>query len=256
MTVRRAIMLLVVIASSPIAAGGQAAAVLPMDDAAYGIIDRLESLLPSAGVFMGQRPYSRRAVSVIARHFESALERNTATLSGETRQHIQQLLIDLRRTYEAPSTDDGGRDRFAARTTFLGEAVGTNVGPREVPRSNGLGTIAALTDPLTDPSGGRRYGNGTTIALEVPTELGIGGWLAVGARPRGAWVSDGPAGRRFSATMQELYTRAMLWNTAIEVGATERLWGQSEDRGLLLSANAHPLHAITLTNDTALAAQR
>src|SRR5215472_4067946 len=82
---------------------GQSASLVPADDPIYTLIDRLASLVPVNGVFIGQRPYSRRTIAVIARRFEAALERSSPALPDDVRRVSLELLADLTRRSAAPS---------------------------------------------------------------------------------------------------------------------------------------------------------
>jgi hypothetical protein len=129
------------------------------------------------------------------------------------------------------------------------DATSTNSAPRVVPPSNGLGEIVAVTNPLTDGQSGRPVAHGFTAAVELTNAIGVGSWLAIEADPRLTWLSDRSSDRQFNAALQRAYVRLVAHDVAIEVGTDERVWGQGNANGMLLSANPRPLPAISIGSD-------
>jgi Capsule assembly protein Wzi len=245
-------LVILMVAASGRAAFAQAAATVSLGDPAYAAIDELAAAFPVQGLFVGQRPYSRREIARIALRFDSVLSRGP-TPPAETKSRLLSIVRSLLNAYanEARSlaTRTSGSP-FSASPGARLDVIGTNGTPRPVPRSNGLGRIEAVTNPLTDDLSGRPVAHGYTSAAELAIPFGIGSWLAIEADPRVTWLSDRNGSRRLDAEMQRLFARVVVWNVSIEAGADERTWGTGGTSGMLLSANPRPLHALTIANDT------
>src|SRR5215831_17330710 len=86
------------IAASGGAASAQAAATVSLGDPAYAAIDELAAALPVQGLFVGQRPYSRREVARIALRFDSVLSRGP-TPPNETQSRLLSIVRSLLNAY-------------------------------------------------------------------------------------------------------------------------------------------------------------
>lgn len=240
----------------PVPAVAQLAATVPSSDPVYAVVDEISATMPVRGVIDGQRPWSRREVARIVIAFEKearARARDGASpIPGRVASLVDSLgaaydddIRELRGDASAPSVN--GR---ALRGMSFGIA-GANALPRAVPGTNGLGSVDAVTEPLVEPNWGRPVADGGTATVETIHEMGIGAHLAIAAQPRVSWLQGGGRGYE-QADFQRLYARGTLANIGVEAGLDEILWGQAGDRGMLLSANPHPLHALTVANDTAI----
>jgi hypothetical protein len=129
--------------------------------------------------------------------------------------------------------------------------VGSSFEPRPVPRDNGIGSIAAVSNPALDARGGRPIVQGGALSLESVHTLGVGGWLAVVAQPRVSLVTSPDGGTRWEAVPQRLSGRVVWRNVALGAGLEPRRWGFGGARSLFLSDNALPLPAVSLASDTA-----
>ena len=226
---------------------------MSLGDPAYAAIDELAAAVPVQGLIVGQRPYSRREIARIALRFDRVLSQG-GTRAAEAQARLVALVRSLLMAYAREVRSLSGANaqtspislRPGARIDFLG----TNSSPRRVPASNGLGSIDAFSNPLTDGMSGRPVARGSTASVELTNAFGIGSWLAVEADPRVTWLSDRSGARQLDAEMQRLFVRVVARNVAVEAGADERTWGQGGANGMLLSANPRPLHAVTIANDT------
>jgi hypothetical protein len=271
-SVRRAVALLTIAAGG---AGAQPpAALVPPDDPTYALLDELGALVPLPGAIVGQRPSSRREIVRLARAACAVLARDSAGISGATtappaRQRAAQLVAAVLDAHErrdlaaeAPPINEGLGDpcrdsvlrpsRLATRLEALAiSAVGSSVEPRPVPRDNGIGSIAAVSNPALDARGGRPIVQGGALSLESVHTLAVGGWLALVAQPRVSLVTSPDGGTRWEAVPQRLSGRVVWRNVALGAGLEPRQWGFGGARSLFLSNNALPLPAVSLASDTA-----
>jgi hypothetical protein len=271
-SVRRAVALLTLAAAG---AGAQpSAAVVPPDDPTYALLDELGALIPLPGLVVGQRPYSRREVVRLARAACAVLARDTAAASGSSaaspsRRRAAALVAAVLGAHErhdlgaeSPAINEGLGDpcrdspvrprRLATRLEALAiSVVGSSFEPRPVPRDNGIGSIAAVSNPALDARGGRPIVEGGALSLESVHTLGAGGWLAVVAQPRVSLVTSPDGGTRWEAVPQRLSGRLVWRNVALGAGLEPRQWGLGGARSLFLSTNALPLPAVSIASDTA-----
>jgi len=235
----------------------QGAALVPLTDPSYAMIDELQSLLPIPGVAIGQRPYSRREVGRMTFAYATRLSVAPNGVASEAlRARARTLVASLEDEYSVEIRalrPDSVREPVPLRTnaTLRVDASATNGRPRPVPSSNGLGSIAAMTFPLVDGSEGRAIAHGTTGAIEPHIQIGASDWFAVGIDARGAWGSSITSASDVAGAFQALYARGVVSNVALDVGLEEREWGQGGANGMLLSANARPLPAVSISSDTA-----
>ena len=250
---RRVATILVVIfaASAPTSrASAQAAATVSLDDPAYAAIDELVAAVPLQGLVVGQRPYSRREIARIALRFDRVLSQGGAR-AAEAQARLVTLVRSLLTAYAREVRSlTGNNAPISLSSGARIDLLGTNSSSRRVPPSNGLGSVDAFSNPLTDGMSGRPVADGATGTVEMTNSVGIGSWLAVEADPRLTWLSDRSGSRQLNAEMQRLFVRVVARNVAVEAGADERVWGQGGGNGMLLSANPRPLRGVTIANDT------
>lgn len=246
--------------AGPLAA--QPAALVPVDDPTYALLDELAALVPVRGLVMGLRPYSRREVVRLTRSACRALEGDTAA-SGDARRARARALVGTLLAAHAPAADTtaGCAVTPPAAAPISGRALEgawlqslvASTPARPVPRDNGIGAIRAITTPALDARAGRPAVEGAALSLETAHALGAGEWLALVARPRVSLVAAADGGTRWEGAFQRLGVRATRWNLAVHAGLESRQWGQGGDRSLFVSTNAGPLRAVGLGTDTAFA---
>ena len=258
MTIRMCAWALGALLLASAAAHAQLAATVPASDPVYGVVDELSASLPLRGVFSAQRPWSRLEVARLAMAFAAKRDRRLRdTTLARLPARISDLVDSLASAYrddirQLDGEGNGAWFHGALVKQVRLDALGTNSHFRAVPVTNGLGSIDAVTNPLVEPNWGRPVADGFTGNAEFLTELGLGSHLALGVQPRFTWLRprDGEWTRQFD--FQRLYARGVVANIAVEAGMDEVTWGQGGERGLLLSGNPRPLHAISVGNDTAL----
>lgn len=257
MPLPRSPLLAVLLLTGPIAARAQLAATVPASDPVYAVVEELSASLPVAGLHASQRPWSRREVARLASAFDAALrERESDSLRARPPERVRRLVRELDAAYATDVAElRGERPSPVVRATMRAlafEAIGTDAAARRVPVTNGLGRIDAYTHPLVEPDWGRPVADGGTLDVEGTAELGVGGWFALGVQPRISVLMPRGGSAYQQSDFQRLYARGVLANIALEAGMDEMTWGEAGSRGLLLSANPRPLHALTLSNDTAI----
>ena len=246
--------------AGPLAA--QPAALVPVDDPTYALLDELAALVPVRGLVTGLRPYSRREVVRLTRSACRALASDTAR-SGDARRARARTLVGTLLRAHAPAADttDGCAAAPPAAARVSGralegawlQALAAGTPARPVPRDNGIGSIRAVTTPALDARAGRPAVEGAALSLETAHALGAGDWLAVVAQPRVSLVAAADGGTRWEGALQRAGIRATRWNLAVHAGLESRQWGQGGDRSLFVSTNAGPLRAVGLGTDTAFA---
>src|SRR5262252_3981359 len=92
------LLLILIAAISSRPAFAQAAATVSLSDPAYAAIDELAAALPVQGLFVGQRPYSRREIARIALRFDSVLSRGAAP-PNETQSRLVSIVRSLLNAY-------------------------------------------------------------------------------------------------------------------------------------------------------------
>ena len=246
----------------------QPAATIAATDPVYAAIDELAALVPLPGLIVGQRPYSRREVARLTRAAERALASGpggaTPALAPRAAARGAALVATLRAALGADTLPTARSDAAAPATAVgrvggravewvAGHALGSGAAPRPVPRDNGIGSIAAVSNPPLDARSGRPAPRGAVLSLESAHRVGVGGWLALVAQPRLSLVAPDGGATRPNVEPQRLLARARWRNVALQGGIDERLWGQGGGRSLFLSANARPLRAVSVASDTAFA---
>lgn len=241
----------------PQRAVAQSAALVPLADPSYAMIDELQSLIPIRGVAIGQRPYSRRDAARVTSAYAARLAVGAGELENEALLARARMLVASLETEYGPEIralrpgSAHGSSRLRTSATLRADVVATNGAPRAVPVSNGLGSITAVTFPLVDGTEGRAVAHGMTGGLEPALQLGASDWFAVGIDARGAWGSSITRSSDVAGAIQSLYARGVIRNIALDVGVEEREWGQGGANGMLLSANPRPLPAVSISSDTA-----
>ncbi|HEY0779100.1 MAG TPA: capsule assembly Wzi family protein, partial [Gemmatirosa sp.] len=244
------------------------AATVAPDEPVARDADAMLALAPVPGGIVGQRPYSVRELTRLARAVRHAVaERSRAGAPSGAAARADALAMQvLDALGVAPDDRAEPRPTSGIRLVPLQEVLlssaATDAPLRRVPVNGQLGGLDALTLPPLDGRFGRPAVDGVATSLETVSALGVGRWLAVVAQPRLSWTVApgdapvGPAGSHVTVEPQRLYVRAVVANVAVQAGVDERVWGQAPlgpgmPGGTLVSANAPPLHAVSIGADTA-----
>ncbi len=244
------------------------AATVAPDEPVARVADEMLALAPVRGAIVGQRPYSVRELTRLARAVQRAVAdragRGAPTPADARATALaEQVLAALGATSGAAAPAGSAAElRVIPLQSVLLSSAATSAPLRRVPVNGQLGGVDAITLPPLDGRFGRPAVDGVSTSLETVSALGVGGWLSVVAQPRLTWTAApghapvGPAGSRVTLVPQRLYVRAVVANVALEAGVDERVWGQAPlgpgmPGGTLVSANAPPLHAVSVGSDTA-----
>ncbi|GJG85639.1 hypothetical protein tb265_08200 [Gemmatimonadetes bacterium T265] len=242
------------------------AATVAPDEPVAQATDAMLALAPVPGAIVGQRPYSVRELTRLAHAVQRAVadraRRGSPTPSDARAAALaDQVLLAL--GAGADDAPHGTSDvHVVPLQSVLLSSAATSAPLRRVPVNGELGGVDALTLPPLDARFGRPAVQGLATSFETVSALGVGSWLSVVAQPRLSWTaarSDapvGPAGSRVTVEPQRLYARVVVANVAFQAGIDELVWGQAPlgpgmPGGTLVSANARPLHALSLGADTA-----
>ena len=233
-------------------ASGQGNATVPPDDPAYRAVDRLIDRGLVTHVIVGQRPYSRAVMAMIARGASVRLDsleiNGSATLTID-RAAVRTIVAVATGGHSgsAPLPDRSGLASAPVRVARL-DALLTDAPTRSVP-SNGLGSVEADLNTFTDNSFGERRVTGMNVSaqsehwIETPH-------VAVQARPR-LWLREprNDSTGHASAELLALSARALQGNVSLTVGREYTFWSPDEKGGLFFGANAPALDMIRVASD-------
>jgi hypothetical protein len=232
--------------SAPLSA--QAAATIP---ASSGVYDRLESVsawFPARGVFLGERPLSRREVERILKALSVAIDSARAQPRRTAWARRQLELVDAALT---DRRDVARGERGIVGVSWRADALRSSAEFVRID-SNGLGSIDAVSHPFTPGRHGWPAVKGTVTTLAPTVVLATQLRVAVAAQPTASLASMRHGGWTSERFFHRAYARAAVRNVALHVGAEERRWGQSPFGSLFLSGNAQPLPEIAIATDTAI----
>jgi Capsule assembly protein Wzi len=240
--VRRLALVVVASVLAASAASAQGTATARPDDPIYRDIDRLIDAGLIDTVIVGQRPYSWATVGRLVRQARS---RRAGLVGADVRAPSAQVTGALERASQRLGVEAPGE----LRLMLSGEALFTDMPTRGVP-GNGLGTVEADLNTLTNYQLGRRYLRGANTALEGDISAQATRRLAIQARGRlwahsgGGAIPSGTAGDLLAASV-----RFVAANAALTVGREYTLWTPAPDGGTFFSENAPGLDMIRLASD-------
>jgi hypothetical protein len=225
---------------------GQGAATIPASSALYARLEAVSALIPVRGLFLGERPLSRREAMRLVAALARALDSMSA-VSPVAREWAR-AEIDL--LTSALNETRGMRDGARTRAGVAWRAdVLTNRARFERIESNGLGSIDAATHPFIAGRQGFPMIDGTIVTMAPALVAGTRERFAIALQPAASLTTmrdDGWTAERF---FHRAYARAVVRNVAVQVGAEERRWGQSPNGSLFISGNALPLPALSVGNE-------
>ena len=238
----------------PMPGRAQGTVTVNVDDPLYREVDRLIDDGLVTHVIVGQRPYSRRMLASIAREARVNLAAST-TSDGERRLldslAAERLLASL--AIEVAELDGVAGEHAGIRVSLLRElridGLFTDAPSRAVP-PNGLGSVEADLNSLTDYREGRRTLTGANLAIESDHSVQLPAGISLQARPRGWWHdgrsqgTSGLSGELLSGSM-----RAVRGNVAVTVGREYTQWAPADGAGLFFSTNAPALGMIRIASD-------
>ena len=218
----------------------QAPLLVPVDDPAYALVNRLTAAGVIDTVLTGQRPYTRQEFARLATQARRALSAAPPSLARD---------IDaLYERFAAGAPPAKGWARVIDRISLA--AASTNEQPRRVPPDTGIGGIDAFVAPLATEArpGGRDAMLGTTLELETRHEFAVGSHLSFEISPAFRVSADSSYARQPPVSLRALALRAQFANLLVVAGRDRFEWGIDRRGGALLSDNAPPLDAVRLSN--------
>ena len=249
----------------PLAASAQTSISLSPTDRVYEDLVQLRDHGLLSNFVMGQRPYSRRQIAkLIAEavrtraHIEIAAHDSSDSSSDSNTESTRTSTVDnvirrLRSEFADQLSASGDYQAPTGATTFrLFDAAALDYtrstgSRRQIPDSNGLGSIDASIDPFTANRQGRAFADGDNLSIESSQWLESAHFaLSSRARVHG-WSTDGRSG--VGASLEELHARTVFRNLAIDIGRQYVMWGQGRNVGLLGSNNAPAFDAVKLSNE-------
>lgn len=235
------------------AAHAQGALTVAPDHPLYRDVDRLIDAGLIDTVVVGQRPYSRVLIARLARQARSRLggpDARDAVRSSLTRTALRRLLAAV--APEMARLDGTAVDSglfWSPLRAIRFDALATDARARTVP-DNGLGTVEADLNTLTNYRHGRRLATGANLSIESDHAAQLPGGIALQVRPRLWWhgARDGVPGD-VSAELLAASVRVVRRNVALTVGREYTLWAPTEGAGVFFSENAPALDMIRVASD-------
>lgn len=226
---------------APLAAQGTAP--VPLDDPAYAYLDRLEELGLVDSVVMGQRPYSYREMSRLARAASAAA---ASRISGTA----ESILVDGLLARLSTRVATAAPARAALFDEGLLAANATDAARRAPPPAgSGVGPQATI-DPLALRRLGDPAPRGRSVGWELLQRAEPASWLALNGRERAELgTSADVAAPSRTAAVLEGGLRARWRNLALLVGREQIGWGSGGHGGLFIAADAPALDQLSLASD-------
>jgi hypothetical protein len=251
-----ALLLLAVLAARSVAAQGSVT--VRADDPMYLDADRLIDAGLVDTVIVGQRPYSRMGLAMIARQAQrrmAVMATRHEQVSIQDRNAEERLLRGLARelsTAWGVNAPGGMPDiRMELLHSLRVEALVTDAPTRAVP-PNGLGSSEADLNAFTDYHQGLRLVSGGNVAVESEHSIEFPFGLTVQARPR-LWIHDerrDGVGRGATLELPSASARLVKGNVALTVGREYTVWPQAEGAAQFFSENAPALDMIRVASNT------
>jgi hypothetical protein len=228
----------------------QQAATVPAWSSAYERLESVSASFPARGVFLGERPLSRRELRRVLTRLAAAIDSAPPTTGSErvdwARRELSAIAAAL----------DSGRGLHRSERLTLGASARTEVfgsdALSERINSNGLGQIDAVSHPFGPRRDGWPTGQGTVANFATSGLLAAHAGLAIIVEPRfsvGHFRDNVPAEDVF---LQRAYVRGVSHNIALQFGVDERRSGQSSVGALFISGNASAPPALVVGTDTAI----
>lgn len=244
-------------------ARAQATRLIEPSDPAYRDLDQLIDNGLVSQLSLRQRPISRAALARAVNEAAQRLRaRRTQLVDGALPGHVPsqnprrleflgELIASLRSRFDLPdSVTEGARlpTIVAPLLAVSLDAIRSDAPTRAVPGTNGLGSIDARLNPLLANRQGRTPTAGTSGLLEtfhsVESE-----YVAFTVVPQLSIASNEIGTTRTNIRVEELQSRLVVRNLALDVGREYVMWGQGRDGGLLNSNNSPPLDVVKLSSE-------
>jgi hypothetical protein len=226
---------------------GQGAATIPASSALYTRLEAISARVPVRGMFLGERPLSRREAMRLVAALTHAVDSSSGVTPASREWARAELALLTSALNDTRWTRVGDRTRvgLALRADIL-----TNRARFERIESNGLGTIDAATHPFTAGRQGWPVLRGTIATMAPTLVAGTRERVAIVLQPSASLTAMSAGGWTAERFFHRAYARGVIRNVAMQLGAEERRWGQSPNGALFISGNALPLPALSVGNDS------
>lgn len=229
---------------------GQSAATVPASSGVYDRIESVSAWFPARGVFLGERPLSRREVQRVLARLTEAVQQATADRAA--RQAWARRELDVVRAALGEERGVRRGDRTVAGVSWRADLLSSDAQAVRID-SNGLGQIDAVSHPFTAGRHGWPAAHGSIITVAPTGVLGVSSSVALAMQPSAslslAMRNGGWSAQRL---LHRAYARGVFHNAAAQLGADEQRWGQSPFGALFLSGNTIPPPALSIGTDTAI----
>ncbi|CAN5350532.1 hypothetical protein BH09GEM1_BH09GEM1_04630 [soil metagenome] len=221
----------------------------------YRALDALVDRGIISGVIIGQRPYSMETFGRFARQAKSVMDTLQANGELATIERAEYARLAQRLGWLRPDTNESvAQRRFSGgvRTLRLDGLV-TDAPTRDF-RENGLGSVEADLNTLTDRQYGRPMRTGGNLAAEADLWFGLPGQIGLQLRPR-VWAHDSRTRGQGGAAGELLAANARVahWGVALTAGREYTEWSIGEGAGLFFGTNAPALNMVRIANDAPFA---
>jgi hypothetical protein len=231
-------------------ARSQDASTVVLGDRSYRDLDQLIDAGTVTHFVRGQRPYSRRMFARLAVEARDELA-HADSLGLPRSRPVRTAVARLLATFAediASGADASAANRYRVRSASLGMLT-TDAPVRAVP-DNGVGSMEADLNSLTDYQHGRAFATGLNGFLETDQAVLLPFGVSVQVQPR--LLAYRARDARSGGATGELLTahvRAIRGNVALTIGRAGTEWSPAPDAGLLFSANGPALNMVRLATD-------
>ncbi|HKW48862.1 MAG TPA: capsule assembly Wzi family protein, partial [Gemmatimonadaceae bacterium] len=203
-----------------------------------------------------QRPLSRAAFARAVDDASKNLARRTPpglpALAGDPQDvrasFFRELIRSLRNRLDLPDSMAGLVPVVAPIRSVGVDVTGTNQPTRQIPLTNGLGSIDGTLNTLLLNREGRPLVHGTSAIVESNHTF-ESPHVAFEATPQFSFASPSDSASRTRLRLQTGELRILVRNVALDVGREYVVWGQGRDVGMLNSNNSPPLDEIRISNE-------
>ncbi len=224
---------------------------IPVSDPIYRDLDRLMGAGLIKSYLYGQRPYTQEEIVRMLHEAQEQLEKeknSSITLDASIDFFLDLEDVINHRLQQYDSSDQKKDFVIAPLESLTFETTLLDSPIRQVPPSNGVGSINAFINPLVNYQNGRHYVDGSVVALETRHWAQLTPYFSLFAHPRFATLIPNTGPAKAEAIAQELYGKFGIGNFELQVGRDQIVWGQSPQGTFLFSTNARPLDMIKITN--------
>jgi len=227
----------------------QSAVTIPASSALYDRLESVSALFPVAGVFLGERPLSRREVLRVVGRLSRAIDSTATSSEARRRWARRELDFVIGALNEMHGVKLVGRARVGL--SWRAEALSSEAQSERI-NSNGFGSISAATNPFAAGRQGWPTVRGTITTIAPTGVVGTEHRFAIAAQPVASLSPMQESGWTAERFFHRAYARGVFNNVALQIGAEELRLGQSPFGALFISGNALPLPALFLGTDTAV----